>query len=191
VGGVKACRILLIPLVLLACSSDDSSDTGNDDASDAPTSAPADSSSGADDSAALECAANIPEDAQDGTVPGIMGSWGSPCEADADCVPALGDGALCLKSAVIFELPLGYCSKPCDLPAGSSAPVPDDPACDPAGGVDCLGVDGTFEYCAVPCTENAQCERAGFFCRRMPIISMETDPTYCLMPDCCEDDCSE
>jgi hypothetical protein len=196
VGGVKAVRALLLPCFLFACTSDDSSDTGNDtgnnDGSDAPTSAPADSSSGGgDDSAALECAADIPEDAQDGTMTGIMGTWGSPCDADADCVTVLGAGAVCLKAAVVFELPLGYCSKPCDLPEGSSTPLIDDPMCDPAGGVDCLGVDGTFEFCAVPCTDNAQCERTGFYCRRMPYIAMESDPSYCLMPDCCEPDCSE
>ena len=185
---------LCITLALLACpASDDSEDTGNDTAVDdsaaddaVTTMTTADSSGGGDDSA-LRCAANLPEDANDGDM-GIMGTFGAACDVDADCVPLLGDGAVCLKAAVIYELPLGYCSRPCDLPMGMTGVVADDPMCAPEGGVSCLGVDGTFEYCAVPCTDNSQCERAGYYCRLMPIISMEGDPTFCLMPDCCEED---
>jgi hypothetical protein len=192
---VKACRILILPWLLLACPGDDSSDSGNDtggdDGSDTPSSDPTsmpDSSGGDDDGAALGCAADLPEDAMDGTMTGIMAEWGAPCDVDGDCVTLLGDGAVCLKAAVIYELPLGYCSKPCELPDGFTGIVADDPMCDAAGGVSCLGVEGTFEYCTVPCTDNAQCERAGYFCRQMPLISMEGDPTFCLMPDCCENE---
>lgn len=186
--------------MLLACAADDSdgnddnNDTGSADGSSSASAgetaetAPADSSGGGDDSAALGCAADLPEDAMDGTMPGIMGTWGAACATDADCVPLVGEGAVCLSTAVIYTLPLGYCSKPCDLPMGFTGFVPDDPTCDPAGGVHCLGVDGTFEYCTVPCTENAQCERAGYFCRLMPQIAIETDPMFCLMPDCCDED---
>jgi hypothetical protein len=206
---VKSLRLLLTPslVLLFACPSDDAggNDTGNDDGnntgdndasstasgSETAGTAPSDSSGGGDDSSMLECAADLPEDEQDGTVPGIMGEWGAACETDADCVAKVGEGGLCLKAAVIYELPLGYCSKACDLPDGFTGVVPDDPTCDAAGGVHCLGVDGTFEYCTVPCTENPQCERAGYFCRLMPQIAMETDPMFCLMPDCCDTDCSE
>ncbi|HET6584365.1 MAG TPA: hypothetical protein VFG69_12975 [Nannocystaceae bacterium] len=193
---MNALRLVLTPTLalLLACSSDDAdgNDDGNDDnATGASAGETADSSGGGDDSALLECAADIPEDAMDGTMPGIMGTWGAACDVDADCVTLLGDGAICLKAAVIFELPLGYCSKPCDLPMGFSGSVPDDPTCDAEGGVACLGVDGMFEYCTVACTDNAQCERTGYYCRQMPVISAEGDPSYCLMPDCCDDnDCS-
>ena len=181
---------LCFALTLLACSaSDDDAEDGNDTVADDAETAPtteADSSGGGDDGD-LRCAANLPEDANDGAT-GIMGTWGAACGTDADCVPLLGDGAVCLKKAVIFETPGGYCSRPCDLPMGMSGFIADDPMCAPEGGVSCLGVEGTFEYCAVPCTDNSQCERAGYYCRLMPIISQETDPTFCLMPDCCEEE---
>ena len=92
-----------------------------------------------------------------------------------------------LSEAVIYELPQGFCTKPCMLPDSTTSNVPNDPQCDPAGGVDCIGNQLVFQYCAVPCTDDNQCNRDGYMCRRMPMISSEGDPTYCLMPDCCDD----
>ena len=102
----------------------------------------------------------------------------------------LGEGGVCLTEAVIYELPQGYCSKTCTLPAGTQYSV-DDAQCDPAGGVDCIGQAPLFQVCAPQCTDDAQCTRDGYTCRNFPLIAMEGDPTYCLMPDCCEGSCAE
>jgi hypothetical protein len=186
--------IFISMLIGLGCPADDEDeDTGADDGSgEDPTdpeagTAPEDSSGG-DDAAALGCAADLPEDAMDGTVTGIMGKWGSPCETDADCIPVIGEGGVCLFTAVIYSLPQGYCSKSCPLPEGVTY-VADDPTCDPAGGVSCIGnTDVGFNYCDVPCTENAECERAGYYCRLLPQLGAEGDPMFCLMPDCCQEE---
>jgi hypothetical protein len=190
---VKLCAVfLLLPCVFFACTSDDSGDTGNDtqaddDGSDAPTTESADSSGG-DDSAALGCAADLPEDAMDGTMAGIQGTWGAPCATDADCTPLVGEGAVCLFTAVIYSLPQGYCSKSCELADGVFYES-DDPDCDPNGGVSCIGNnDVGFHYCAIACTEDAQCERAGYYCRLLPQLGAEGDPEFCLMPDCCQEE---
>jgi len=95
---------------------------------------------------------------------------------------------VCLGEAVIFELPGGYCSKLCTLPEDTNYSF-DDPQCDPTGGVDCIGQAPLFEVCAPQCKQESQCTRDGYICRTFPLISEEGDPTYCLMPDCCQDSC--
>ena len=187
-------RAPLLPLIsVCSCVSDPSTD--QDDETQPTTTVAETMTTGADegsgaDNPALGCAAEIEHDTTDGSSDNIMQTWGAPCAKDADCVDLLGKGAFCLFEAVVYELPLGYCSKPCQLADGEQI-VPDDPTCDPNGGVACIGQAPFLQACAVPCTDDAQCGRAGYTCRLMPIISTATDPTFCLMPDCCEDTCEE
>jgi hypothetical protein len=144
----------------------------------------------AEDTAAGMCPYDVPGDTTDGASDPLMQTWGAPCSADAECVALIGEGAECLATAAgLYELPEGFCSKPCDLPDTMTTFVHDDPACDPNGGVTCVGQRPIFEYCAVPCSDDAQCNRDGYYCRRMPVISGPDDPTFCLMPDCCEGGC--
>ncbi len=181
-------------LALSACpASDDAADTqsmmmtdGSESAADSSASA---SASGGDDSAALGCAVPEEIDGTDGATMTLQDAWGAACSNDAECVALIGDGAVCLTQAVVFELPLGYCSKPCVLPDANTRVVPDDPMCDAAGGVACVGAKGTFEYCAKLCTDDMQCERDGYICRQMPLIAQAEDPSLCLMPDCCMGTC--
>lgn len=114
--------------------------------------------------------------------------WGSACTTDDECIARLGEGGVCLIEAVIYELPGGYCSKLCTLPEGSKYSI-DDPQCDADGGIDCIGQAPLFEVCAPQCTAESQCSRDGYFCRNFPLIAEAGDPTYCLMPDCCQDSC--
>lgn len=118
----------------------------------------------------------------------LQAAWGAPCTEDDECVALLGKGGVCLTEAVIYELPGGYCSKLCTLPDDTKYSF-DDPQCDPEGGVDCIGQAPLFEVCAPQCTNESQCGRDGYLCRTFPLISEEGDPTYCLMPDCCQDSC--
>lgn len=156
-----------------------------------PTGADGSSGDDSDDSsAALGCAANIDNDTTDGATEDVQTTWGAPCTDDSDCVALLGEGGVCLVEAVIFELPQGYCSKECTLPSGEMYSF-DDPQCDAAGGVDCIGQAPLFQVCSPQCTDDAQCSRDGYTCRNFPLIAQEGDPTYCLMPDCCEGSCAE
>jgi hypothetical protein len=141
------------------------------------------------DTEALMCPFNAPFETTDGAMDPLMETWGAACTSNAECVALIGEGAECMELAVIYELPGGFCSKPCSLPDTSTTFVEDDPACDPNGGVTCVGQKPLFEYCAVQCTDDAQCNRDGYRCRRMPVISGPNDPTFCLMPDCCENGC--
>lgn len=118
----------------------------------------------------------------------LQATWGAPCTEDSECVALLGEGGVCLTEAVIFELPGGYCSKLCTLPEGSKYSI-GDPQCDPGGGIDCIGQAPLFEVCAPPCTSDSQCTRDQYSCRNFPLIAEEGDPTYCLMPDCCQESC--
>lgn len=120
----------------------------------------------------------------------VMTEWGSGCEVDADCVAALGPDAVCIREAIIYEMPSGYCSKPCRLPADDVTVVRDDPECDPDGGVHCVGVRGVFQRCIAECTDPAQCGREGYSCQRMPLIGRDGDPQGCFMDECCEGGCS-
>jgi len=180
-----------LSLVLLACPAED--DDTADDTQAQTTGNSTDPSTGPDtsggDDSALGCAFPEEIDGSDGMMNPLQTSWGAACSTNADCVALLGDGAECLPTAVVFELPGGYCSKPCVLPDADTRVVMDDPACDPDGGIACVGGKGTFEYCAPLCTDDAQCERDGYICRQMPIISFPEDPSLCLMPDCCMGTC--
>lgn len=125
----------------------------------------------------------------------IQETWGAACKTNADCVALLGDGAICDQMAVIYELPGGYCTKPCtvglpSMPNNMSSFELDDPECDPAGGVHCVGANGNYTRCAPPCTDDSQCAREGYFCRLMPSLGVDGDPTFCLMSDCCEGSCT-
>ncbi len=178
-------RLVTPPLLLLlACAAESDGDTqANMMSATAP-----DTSAGSGD-AVLGCAVPEEQDSTDGMSNPLMETWGAACSTDAECVALIGDGGVCLLEAVVYELPYGYCTKPCALPDMSTRSVVDDPACDPAGGVACVGQQGAFEYCSPLCTDDAQCNRDGYICRQMPIISMMGDPSLCLMPDCCQDTC--
>lgn len=174
--------IALLPWMIAACPASDDGTGGTEGADDgvddgAPTTA-------ADDAMQDETAA-----ADDGG--GLQQTWGAPCATNDDCVPLLGEGAECLFQAVVYELPMGYCTKPCALGDDMTTIVENAADCDPAGGVHCIGQETvSFQYCAVPCTDNSQCTREGYECRQMPMIAQPTDPMFCLMPDCCLGECS-
>ncbi len=191
---------ICLALPLAACADDDTEqgdEGGNTNATsnasgadtEDPTSADGSESGGDDSSAALGCAAEVENDTTDGASEDVQTAWGSACTDDAQCIERLGEGGICLFQAVIYELPLGYCTKSCELPAGEKY-VFDDPACDPDGGIDCIGLAPLFQYCAPQCSDDAQCGRDGYSCRNFPMIAEDGDPTYCLMPDCCEDNCA-
>ena len=121
-----------------------------------------------------------------------MDTWGAACTTNEECVALLGDpAAICETNAVVYELPGGYCTKPCVLPDATTQAVPDAADCDPNGGVACIGLMGTFERCGIICTDDMQCNRDGYICRQMPLIAQPDDPRMCLMPDCCQDTCEE
>ncbi len=121
----------------------------------------------------------------------IQQTWGAACSTDDDCKTLLGyDNAYCIKDILsVYELPEGYCSRPCDLPDADTKYIPNDPTCEAAGGVDCIGLDGFFESCAVPCSEDSECNRDPYACTIMPVIATDGDQTYCLMNpnECCLD----
>ena len=180
--------IALLPWTIAACPAADDSETadGADDGTGAPTTAADDGTptTAADDAMTQDETAA----ADDGG--GLQQTWGAPCATNDDCVPLLGEGAECLFQAVVYELPMGYCSKPCSLPNDTATVALDAPDCDPAGGVHCIGqMTVGFEYCAVPCTDNSQCTREGYECRQMPMIAQPEDPMFCLIPDCCLGEC--
>ena len=110
-----------------------------------------------------------------------MAKWGHACASDDDCIALLGDDAVCLKDILeLYELPGGYCSKPCELPP-ETAYFPDHPACGP--GATCIGADGYFEACTIECEDDDECPREGYECRLMPTIGQNGDPRFCLMTD--------
>lgn len=190
----RAWPLALVALSLLpACPSDDTEDTaaesGPNDDTTAGTSADtsagtADESASADGSVMLGCAAGVTA----GSSPEpLMVTWGAACTSNEDCIDLIGDpAAVCDFTAVVYELPGGYCTKPCTLPDPDTRAVADDPNCSPDGGITCLGVMGTFERCAPPCTDSQQCNREGYECRQLPLVSMDGDPSFCLMPECCD-----
>jgi hypothetical protein len=182
-----AIAVVVPALLILACP-------GSDDAAEGSTAAEAEGgSAGSSGGDALGCAADVATmfDTTDGATDPLQGTWGAACSSDADCVALLGAGAVCLDLAVAYELPGGYCTKPCMLPDSTTTFVLDDPMCDPAGGIACIGQSAVmFQYCAPPCTDDQQCDRDGYMCRRMPQISQDGDPSFCLMPDCCGGTCA-
>lgn len=199
----RALPFALLALALhFACPAEEGEDAtvgesgsnGDDPTTASPTTtnATADETAVADDSAVLGCAAGMMSSDTDGASNPIMQTWGAACTSNEDCIDLLGDpAAVCDFEAVVYELPGGYCTKPCTLPDLDTRAVADDPQCDPDGGVSCLGVMGTFERCAVPCTDGDQCNRPGYLCRQLPLISTAEDPSFCLMPDCCEGTCDD
>ncbi len=163
-----------------------------DSASESATETPSTDTAAANDDSDVElgCAADgVTIDTTDGATDPLMETWGASCTSNEECVALLGDGAICETVAVVYELPGGYCTKPCTLPDTNTRVVLDDPTCDPAGGVACIGQQPLFERCAKICTDDTQCNRAGYECRQMPVIAQEGDPSSCLMPDCCETEC--
>jgi hypothetical protein len=188
----RALPLALFTLALLpACPTDDAEDatvgesgSNNDTSSTANADTTADATASADDSAVLGCAAGVTAGMSSDPV---TETWGAPCTTNQDCIDLIGDpAAVCDFTAVVYELPAGYCTKPCVLPDLETRFILDDPACSAEGGVACLGVMGTFERCAIPCTSSDQCNREGYECRLLPLIGVEGDPTFCLMPDCCD-----
>lgn len=138
------------------------------------------------------CAAGAVGETTDGASNPLMLTWGAHCTSHAQCVALLDDpDAICETMAVIYELPGGYCTKPCTLPDATTQFVPDAPDCDAGGGVACIGSKNVFERCALPCTDDMQCNRDGYICRQLPLISQPDDPRMCLMPECCQDTCEE
>ena len=185
---ISKLRLLAASLVLTLGCADDGAEDEDTGSNTSPT-----ESMGSDtqDSSELGCAAQTPNNTSDGASDPIMETWGAACSTDDDCVALLGEGAICAFEAVIYELPGGYCTKPCSLPDSQTRVVENDPACDPDGGVACIGQKPLFERCAILCTDDAQCNRDGYYCRQMPMISQPEDPPFCLMPDCCQDTCEE
>ncbi len=181
---MRSALLALVGLSWVAGCTEDGKETDASASADATATA-------SDDVGELGCAADIPHDTTDGASNPVMETWGAPCTSDAECVALIGEGAVCQTMAVIYELPGGYCSKPCSLPDDATRVVMDDPQCDPAGGVACIGAKGYFESCAVICTDDMQCNRDGYTCQPMPMISQEGDPSFCLMPECCIDTCAE
>lgn len=182
-------KLRLVALTLaFACTPADEEETASTDP-DASASDP-DTSAGTADPM-LACALPEEQDTTDGMTNSVQQTWGAACNTDADCVALVGEGGVCLVQAVVFELPYGYCAKPCELPDMATRVVMDDPMCDPAGGVACTGQKDIFEYCGILCSDDAQCDRDGYICRQMPMIAQPEDPTLCLMPDCCLDTCAE
>jgi len=182
-------KLRLVALALVfACTVADEEETASADP-DSSASEP-DTSAGSNDPM-LACALPEEQDTTDGMTSSVQETWGAACNTDADCVALVGEGAVCLVQAVVYELPHGYCTKPCVLPDMATRVVLDDPMCDPAGGVACTGVKRVFEYCGLLCSDDAQCTRDGYICRQMPQVAEVGDPTICLMPDCCQDTCEE
>ncbi len=179
ISTLRALALVAAGGLVAACPASDDNDEGSDSANDASSAA-----DGAPTSAAS---------AEDTATPGAGGenlTWGAPCTTDAECVALIGEGGFCQNMAVIYELPGGYCTKPCMLPDTTTTVVQGDPACDPSGTIDCIGTMGFLEVCAKPCTDTAECDgRDLYTCQQMPMIAQPTDPSYCLMDTCCQDNC--
>lgn len=112
----------------------------------------------------------------------LMKTYGAPCGTDADCQKLLGPDGKCLKDILgVYALPGGYCSTLCQLPDQQTTYITDAPDC--LMMADCIGLMGYFEGCAHACTDDAQCPRAGYECRRMPQLSNMGDPEFCLMTE--------
>lgn len=181
ISSLRVLALVAVGGLLGACPASDDTDDGNDSANDSGSAADGGPSGGSADSA---------EDTATQGGGGENLTWGAPCTSDAECVALIGEGGFCQSMAVIYELPGGYCSKPCSLPDANTTVVQGDPACDPSGTVDCIGTQGFLEVCALPCTSTDECDgRELYQCQQMPMIAQPTDPMYCLMDTCCQDNC--
>lgn len=119
---------------------------------------------------------------KDTTTPTIMTEWGAPCMADTDCDAGLGAGAKCISNILgVYDLPLGYCTRDCEVGSTDVSYRLDAMECDPDGGVACVGIDNMFTACAPVCTTDSECGREGYGCQIMPNIGAENDPKFCLM----------
>ncbi len=185
----RAWPIAVLALALGTACTDDTDPSGAESGGNDSAPGTADETSN-DDSSAV-CPGNAPPETTDGVsnTP-LMETWGAACTTDAECVALIGEGAVCDTMAVVYELPQGYCTKPCSLPDIDTQFVLDAPDCDPGGGVACIGLMGMFERCGLVCADDMQCTRDGYVCRQMPLIAKPEDPRMCLMPDCCLDSCS-
>lgn len=171
---------LALCLLVFASACDNGDDSGDDTAAETTGPAP------------QPCGTEWAE--KSGTGTSIMDMWGAPCMSSADCVPLLGEGAECITNILgVYDLPGGFCSKYCDLPDSGTSFLLDSEQCDPAGGVACVGAQGLFTACIIPCTSSDECGREGYGCRTMPTLAAEGDPTFCLMSptDCCTTDSGE
>ncbi|MCH9680430.1 MAG: hypothetical protein K0V04_03265 [Deltaproteobacteria bacterium] len=185
-----AWTVAIFALALVSGCTDDEGPSAGESGSNNNTSSADESADETAGPPLSECLANAVGDASDDMASDpLMNTWGAPCSTDADCVALIGEGAVCDTLAVVYELPGGYCTKPCTLPDADTRFVLDDPVCDPNGGIACIGVMGQFERCGPPCLGDMQCNRDGYVCRLMPLIGVEGDPRMCLMPDCCLDGC--
>jgi hypothetical protein len=131
---------------------------------------------------------------KDGMTPSVMDDWGAACLQDSDCMPILGDGAVCVTNILgVYDLPGGFCTKYCALPDTSTTFIHDAMDCDPNGGITCVGAKDLFTACIRPCENDSQCGREGYGCRTMPTLAAEGDPTFCLMSpvDCCTTESGE
>jgi hypothetical protein len=131
---------------------------------------------------------------KDPATPSLMEDFGAACTTDAECAVILGDGGICVKNILgVYDLPGGFCSRPCDLPDTSTSFQHDSEQCSADGGVTCVGAQGLFTACIRECTSHDQCGRVGYGCRNMPTLASEGDPKFCLMSpdDCCTTDSGE
>lgn len=182
--------LALFAVAALACpAGDDTSETGAESGS-TPTTTETPTSDDTAGESAICTGMPLTGGTTDGAMDPLMDTWGAPCSTDQDCIDLIGDpAAICDSMAVVYELPGGYCTKPCTLPDAQTRFVMDAEDCSPDGGVGCFGVMGMFERCGLFCTDDAQCNRDGYICRQMPLIGQEGDPRSCLMPDCCQNSC--
>jgi len=179
----RGTRSLLWLAVLIGCTGNDGNDSGNGNANGSEDTGADGSTAQSSDSATTSESCGVGGMTSSGDNNSVMQTWGAACTTPDECVALLGTGVECLNMAVIYPLPGGYCSKKCELPNMTTTVVKNAPDCAAAGGVDCIGQMGIFSQCAVPCTDDQQCDREGYTCRRMPTICKEDDPTYCLMRD--------
>lgn len=186
---LTGCAAFALLFAAPGCPSDD---TGSDNSTDAD--ADTDATDSADETEGeLVCGDEWAE--KDGSGTSIMDEWGAPCMADAECVAILGDGASCVTNILgVYDLPGGYCSKlNCQLPDNTTSFVLDAEDCSADGGIACVGVQGIYTVCAMPCDSHNQCQREGYGCRIMPNIGADGDPTFCLMDavSCCTTESGE
>ncbi|MCA9636011.1 MAG: hypothetical protein KC420_08280 [Myxococcales bacterium] len=181
----SALLALPLSLAIAGCSGDDTGSTETASTGSTSMTASAGESETGDDPMTQLCGSG---DAVAGSGTNLMEKWGAPCTTDQACKDLTGDAdAECLIDILdIYVLPQGYCYKPCDLDPGVQY-VPDSPMC--GDGMTCLGADGFFEACAVPCTSDDECQRDGYTCQILPTLGMEGDPKFCLMNTTCTKQC--
>jgi hypothetical protein len=180
-----ACLTFALALLATACGDDKNMTSSNSSTSSVSNSDPSDPGSESGSDAGSEESTATPTTGAMEVCMGkdLMANYGQPCDVDADCVDFIGTpDAKCLKDILmVYGLPGGYCSNNCALPDNMTTFVKG--AADCFMGADCIGLDGYFEGCVPECGCDADCPREGYECRRMPTISKEGDPKYCLMTE--------